>query len=151
MEDFSAAWFRGALAEADTDTARRQLAAAVIALYQCPIEDVLRRYWGRELLMRRIAHIRISRGVREHGACFIRRADDTSCVLSFSRHLFFSGNEKNLVNVVCHEMLHACLPYGEGHGTHFRFFMLKINEALGLGIAVHSGEAAGAAAPRPGR
>lgn len=151
MEALSAARFRGALAAADTDTARRQLAAAIIALYRVPIEGVLHRYWGRELPMRRVAHIRIFRGVREHGACFIRRGDDTSCVLSFSRHLFFSGNEENLVNVVCHEMLHACLPYGEGHGTHFRFFMLKVNEALGLNIAVHSGEAVVAPAARPYR
>ncbi len=91
MEALSAARFRSALAAADTDTARRQLAAAIIALYRVPIEGVLHRYWGRELPMRRVAHIRISRGVREHGACFIRRGDDTSCVLSFSRHLFFSG------------------------------------------------------------
>ena len=92
--------------------------------------------------LRQVERIRLSRGLREFGTCLIRRADDTRCVLAFSRHLFFPGNEENLVNVIGHEMLHACLPYGEGHGTHFRFFLRKLNEALGLSLAVHSAETA---------
>lgn len=135
-----AADFRAALAEAETDAARRALAAAVIAAYRPPLEAVLQHYAGRPLPLRQVADIRLSRGLREFGACRIRRADDSRCVLAFSRHLFFPGNEENLVNVVCHEMLHACLPYGEGHGTHFRFFLRKLNEALGLSLAVHSAQ-----------
>lgn len=135
-----AADFRGALAGAETDEARRTLVADVIAAYRPPMEAVLQHYAGRPLPLRQVADIRLSRGLREFGACRIRRTADTRCVLAFSRHLFFSGNEENLVNVVCHEMLHACLPYGEGHGTHFRFFLRKLNEALGLSLAVHSAE-----------
>ncbi|MGP1470672.1 MAG: SprT-like domain-containing protein [Schwartzia sp. (in: firmicutes)] len=115
-------------------------AADIIAAYRPYFEAVLAHYAGRALPLREVERIRLSRGLRELGTCRIRRADDAHCVLSFSRHLFFPGNEENLVSVVCHEMLHACLPYGEGHGTHFRFFMRKLNEALGLSIAVHSAE-----------
>ena len=135
-----AADFRAALAEAETDAARQNLAADIIAAYRPHIEAVLAHYAGRALPLREVERIRLSRGLRELGACRIRRADDGRCVLAFSRHLFFPGNEENLVSVVCHEMLHACLPYGEGHGTHFRFFMRKLNEALGLSLAVHSAE-----------
>lgn len=135
-----AADFRAALAGAETDAVRRTLAADVIAAYRPYVEMVLRHYAGRPLPLRQVERIRLSRGLREFGACLIRRADDARCVLTFSRHLFFPGNEENLVNVVCHEMLHACLPYGEGHGTHFRFFLRKLNEALGLSLAVHSAQ-----------
>lgn len=138
----TAADFRAALAGAETDAARRMLAADIIAAYRSPMEAVLRHYAGRPLPLRQVERIRLSRGLREFGTCLIRRADDTRCVLAFSRHLFFPGNEENLVNVIGHEMLHACLPYGEGHGTHFRFFLRKLNEALGLSLAVHSAETA---------
>ena len=135
-----AADFRDALIEAETEGAQRALAAAIIAVYRPVMEAILQHYAGRAFSMRRVERIRLSRGLREFGACLIRRAEDARCVLTFSRHLFFPGNEENLVNVICHEMLHACLPYGEGHGTHFRFFMRKLNEALGLSLAVHSAE-----------
>lgn len=135
-----AADFRAALLAAETDRARRALAVAIIAAYRPAMEAILAHYAGRPLPLRQVERIRLSRALREFGTCLIRRADDACCMLAFSRHLFFPGNEENLVNVVCHEMLHACLPYGEGHGTHFRFFMRKLNEALGLSLAVHSAE-----------
>lgn len=130
--------FGAALAEAVDDAARRQLVREILKAYQPPLENILTQYMGVPVTMRRVESIRISHAVRTYGVCYLSRRDDSCCRMAFSRHLFFAGNEKNLVDVICHEMLHAALPYHEGHGQYFLFFMEKINFHLGLGIALHS-------------
>ena len=88
--------------------------------------------------LRRVVSVRITRGVREYGSCNIPKANDAECRLAFSGHLFFAGNAAALVDVVAHELLHACLPPREGHGEVFHRGMALLNEALGLHIEVYS-------------
>ena len=88
--------------------------------------------------LRRVASVRITRGVREYGSCNIPRGDDGMCRLAFSGHLFFPGNAAALLDVIAHELLHACLPAREGHGGLFHRGMTVLNERLGLHIQVHS-------------
>lgn len=97
-------------------------------------------YAKKRISMRRPERIHISSGVRVYGTCRMERGKNDVCSMTFSRHLFFDGNVERLRNVVCHEMLHACLPYREGHGQKFHFFMEKLNEAFHINIAVHSPE-----------
>ena len=93
---------------------------------------------GLSARLRRVVSVRITRGVREYGSCNIPRADDGICRLAFSGHLFFPGNAAVLLDVVAHELLHACLPPGEGHGGMFHRGMAALNERLGLHIQVYS-------------
>ena len=92
--------------------------------------------------LRRVVSVRITRGVREYGACNIPRGDDGTCRLSFSGHLFFPGNAAVLLDVIAHELLHACLSSREGHGELFHKGMAALNEALGFHIQVHSDKSA---------
>lgn len=93
---------------------------------------------GLSARLRRVVSVRITRGVREYGSCNIPRANETECRLAFSGHLFFAGNAAALIDVVAHELLHACLPSREGHGEKFHRGMALLNEALGLHIEVYS-------------
>ena len=88
--------------------------------------------------LRRVRTVRITRGVREYGSCNIPRANDAECRLAFSGRLFFEGNAAALIDVVAHELLHACLPAREGHGDLFHRGMALLNDAMGLHIAVYS-------------
>ena len=128
------------LAEADGDYRRRRLVLLIIEFYKAPMEALLSEHTPKPVSMRHPARVHISSGVRQYGSCRMERGKKDICFLTFSRHLFFEGNLDRLRNVVCHEMLHACLPYSEGHGRKFRFFMEKVNEAFGTEIAVHSPE-----------
>lgn len=88
--------------------------------------------------LRKIVSVRITSGVREYGSCNIPRADDSECRLAFSGHLFFAGNAAALIDVIAHELLHACLPPREGHGEIFHRGMALLNKKLGLHIEVYS-------------
>ena len=116
---------------------KRLLARDLIAVFGPVIEKLLRKA-GLSARLRKITAVRITRGVREYGSCNIPRANDTECRLAFSGHLFFEGNAEALVDVVAHELLHACLPTREGHGGDFHRGMALLNEKLGLHIRVYS-------------
>ena len=116
---------------------KRLLARDLIGALGPVIEKVLRGA-GLNACLRKILSVRITRGVREYGSCNIPRANDAECRLAFSGHLFFAGNAAALVDVVAHELLHACLPPREGHGEVFHRGMALLNEALGLHIEVYS-------------
>ena len=92
--------------------------------------------------LRRVRTVRITRGVREYGSCNIPRANDGECRLAFSGRLFFAGNAPALLDVVAHELLHACLPSREGHGAFFHRGMAILNDAMGFHIAVYSDKTA---------
>ena len=116
---------------------KRLLARDLIGALGPVIEKVLCGA-GLTACLRKILSVRITRGVREYGSCNIPRADDGICRLAFSGHLFFPGNAAVLLDVVAHELLHACLPRGEGHGGMFHRGMAALNERLGLHIQVYS-------------
>ncbi len=116
---------------------KRLLARDLIGALGPVIEKVLRGA-GLNACLRKILSVRITRGVREYGSCNIPKANDAECRLAFSGHLFFAGNAAALVDVVAHELLHACLPPREGHGEVFHRGMALLNEALGLHIEVYS-------------
>ena len=116
---------------------KRLLARDLVSALGSVIEKILRKA-GLSARLRHIVSVRITRGVREYGSCNIPRADDGICRLAFSGHLFFSGNAAVLLDVVAHELLHACLPPGEGHGGMFHRGMAALNERLGLHIQVYS-------------
>ena len=97
---------------------------------------------GMDARLRRVETLRITRGVREYGACNIPRANDRVCRLSFSGHLFFPGNSAALIDVIVHEILHAVLPAKEGHGALFHRGMALLNSAWGLNIRVYSEKSA---------
>ena len=80
--------------------------------------------------------------MREYGSCNIPRDNDAECRLAFSGHLFFAGNAVALIDVVAHELLHACLPVREGHGENFHRGMALLNDAFGLHIEVYSEKSA---------
>ena len=119
----------------------RLLARDLIAVLAPAMERVLQDA-GFRVFSRRVRAVRITRGVREHGSCSVSRSNNAECRLAFSGHLFFAGNAAVLINIVAHELLHACLAAREGHGAFFRQGMARINEALGLHIEVHSGKTA---------
>ena len=116
---------------------KRLLARDLIGALGSVIEKILRKA-GLSARLRQIVSVRITRGVREYGSCNIPRANETECRLAFSGHLFFAGNAAALIDVVAHELLHACLPSREGHGEKFHRGMALLNEALGLHIEVYS-------------
>lgn len=103
-----------------------------------PVMEKILRGAGLPARLRKIVSVRITRGVREYGSCNIPRAKDAECRLAFSGHLFFEGNAAALIDVVAHELLHACLPPQEGHGENFHRGMALLNEKLGLHIQVYS-------------
>lgn len=115
----------------------RLLARELVAVLGPAIEETLVAA-GLPARLRDITAVRITRGVREHGSCAIPRDRDGACRLAFSGHLFFVGNAAALVDVIAHELLHACLPPREGHGALFHRGMALLNNALGLHIEVHS-------------
>ena len=115
----------------------RLLARDLIAVLAPAMERVLQDA-GLPVFSRRVRTVRITRGVREYGSCNIPRANDAECRLAFSGHPFFAGNAAVLIDIVAHELLHACLAAREGHGAIFRRGMTRLNEALGLHIEVHS-------------
>ena len=94
---------------------KRLLARDLIAVFGPVIERLLRKA-GLSTCFRKITAVRITRGVREYGSCNIPRANDAECRIAFSGHLFFRGNADALLDVITHELLHACLPSREGHG-----------------------------------
>ena len=116
---------------------KRLLARDLIAVFGPVIEKLLRKA-GLSARHRKITAVRITRGVREYGSCNIPRANDTECWLAFSGHLFFRGNAAALLDVIAHELLHACLPSREGLGEKFHRGMTLLNETLGLHIEVYS-------------
>ncbi|MBO6210308.1 MAG: SprT-like domain-containing protein, partial [Schwartzia sp.] len=116
---------------------KRLLARDLVSALGSVIEKILRKA-GLSARLRQIVSVRITRGVREYGSCNIPRANETECRLAFSGHLFFAGNAAALIDVVAHELLHACLPSREGHGEKFHRGMALLNEALGLHIEVYS-------------
>ena len=116
---------------------KRLLARDLIGALGPRIEKVLCEA-GLPARLRKIASVRITRGVREYGSCNIPRVNDAECRLAFSGHLFFAGNAAALIDVIAHELLHACLPSREGHGEIFHRSMTLLNEALGLHIEVCS-------------
>ena len=116
---------------------KRLLARDLIAVFGPVIEKLLRKA-GLSARHRKITAVRITRGVREYGSCNIPRANDTECRLAFSGHLFFRGNAAALLDVIAHELLHACLPSREGLGEKFHRGMTLLNETLGLHIEVYS-------------
>ena len=120
---------------------KRLLARDLIAVFGPVIEKLLRKA-GLSARLRKITAVRITRGVREYGSCNIPRANDTECRLAFSGHLFFRGNAAALLDVIAHELLHACLPSREGHGEKFHRGMTLLNETLGLHIEVYSEQTA---------
>ncbi len=141
--DMSAFWaeIRPALDRGTEDDAARQAVLdIVLGAFTAPMESLLSQTLCRPIALRRLEACRFSRGVRRFGTCTIRRPDDGTWRLAVSRNLFFPGNERSLVDVVCHEMLHACLPPREGHGPLFHQAMDAMNRAYGLNIAVHSAE-----------
>ena len=93
---------------------------------------------GIDARLRRVVSVRITRGVREYGSCNIPRGEDGTCRLAFSGLLFFPGNAAALLDVIAHELLHACLPPREGHGGLFHRGMEALNGALGLRVQVYS-------------
>ena len=111
---------------------------SVILKYEKPMENIINQNTTRHLKMREIEKITLSDGVRTMGTCHIPFDNDKICRLTFSRRLNFYGNDDNLRDVICHEMLHAFLPMREGHGKAFKFLMGKLNEALKIHISVHS-------------
>ncbi|MBR1759691.1 MAG: hypothetical protein IJ741_00750, partial [Schwartzia sp.] len=119
----------------------RLLARDLIGILGPVIEGALRGA-GLPARLRRVRTVRITRGVREHGSCNIPRANDGECRLAFSVHLFFAGNAATLLDVIAHELLHACLPPREGHGRDFHRGMALLNDTLGLHIAVYSEKSA---------
>ncbi len=116
----------------------RLLARDLIAALTPAIESLLTEASRHSVALRRVETVRITRGVREYGSCTISRGDDSSCRLAFSGHLFFAGNAATLIDIVAHELLHACLPAREGHGARFHEAMRIVNRALGLNISVYS-------------
>ncbi|MBR1636137.1 MAG: SprT-like domain-containing protein [Lachnospiraceae bacterium] len=120
---------------------KRLLARDLIGSIGPMLEKILREA-GLPARLRRIVSVRITRGVREYGSCNIPKADDSECRLAFSGHLFFEGNAEALIDVVAHELLHACLPSREGHGVDFHRGMALLNEKLGLHIQVYSEKSA---------
>ena len=120
---------------------KRLLARDLIGVLGPVIEKILREA-GIPARLRRIVSVRITRGVREYGSCNIPKAKDAECRLAFSGHLFFEGNAAALVDVVAHELLHACLSPREGHGGLFHRGMALLNEKLGLHIRVYSEKSA---------
>ena len=116
---------------------KRLLARDIIGALGPVIERILRGA-GLSARLRRIVSVRITRGVREYGSCSIPRANDAECRLAFSGHLFFEGNAAALIDVIAHELLHACLPPREGHGEGFHRGMAILNERLGLRLRVYS-------------
>ena len=116
---------------------KRLLARDLIGALGPAVEKVLCKE-GLTARLRRIVSVRITRGVREYGSCSIPKANDAECRLAFSGHLFFAGNAATLIDVVAHELLHACLPSREGHGSNFHRGMALLNEALGFHIEVYS-------------
>ena len=116
---------------------KRLLARDLISVLGPTIEKSLREA-GLSSRLRKITAVRITRGVREYGSCNIPKANDAECRLAFSGHLFFAGNAMKLIDVVAHELLHACLPPGEGHGVLFHRGMVLLNKKMGLHIEVYS-------------
>ena len=116
---------------------KRLLARDLIGALGPVIEKLLREA-GFSASLRKITSVRITRGVREYGSCNIPRADDAECRLAFSGHLFFAGNAAALIDVIAHELLHACFPSREGHGVLFHRGMALLNKKLGLHIEVYS-------------
>lgn len=129
------------LADAAGAWAMRLLARDLIDVLGPAIESVLRGA-GLCARLRRVATVRITRGVREYGSCSIPRDHGGTCRLAFSGHLFFAGNAATLIDIVAHELLHACLPPREGHGEMFHRGMAILNEALKLHIRVFSEKSA---------
>ncbi len=125
------------LADADVAWKMRLLARDLIDALGPAIEKTIL-VAGLPARLRRVRTVRITRGVREYGSCNIPRANDGECKLAFSGHLFFPGNADALIDVVAHELLHACLPPREGHGALFHQGMTLLNDAMGLHIAVYS-------------
>lgn len=125
------------LADADVAWKMRLLARDLIDALGPAIEKTIL-VAGLPARLRRVRTIRITRGVREYGSCNIPRANDGECKLAFSGRLFFPGNADALIDVVAHELLHACLPPREGHGALFHQGMTLLNDAMGLHIAVYS-------------
>ncbi len=120
---------------------KRVLARNLIGVLGPAIESMLQAA-GLPVHLRIVSAVRITRGVREYGSCNIPRANDSECRLAFSGHLFFTGNADALLDVVAHELLHACLPSREGHGTLFHQGMTILNDTLGLHIEVHTEKSA---------
>ena len=116
----------------------RLLARDIISALGPAVESVLSVAAGKHVTMRRVKTVRITRCVREYGACTIARGNDGACCLAFSGHLFFAGNASNLIDVIAHELLHACFPNREKHGANFHAGMDLLNHALGLHITVYS-------------
>ncbi len=116
---------------------KRLLARDLVGILGPAIENLLREAGG-SVRLRKITSVRITRGVREYGSCNIPVANDAECRLAFSGHLFFPGNAAALIDVIAHELLHACLPTREGHGVIFHRGMALLNDALGLHIEVYS-------------
>ncbi len=125
------------LADASGIWKKRLLARDLIEVLGPAVEQALRD-GGLAPRLRRAASVRITRGVREYGSCNISRGNEAECRLAFSGHLFFPGNAGPLIDVIAHELLHACLPVREGHGPIFHRGMALLNEALGLHIRVYS-------------
>ncbi len=140
--DMTAFWaeLSPALDRAQDDADRQAVIALILRAFTAPMESLLSQTLCRPIALRRVETCRLTRGVRQYGTCTLRRRDDGTCRLAISRNLFFPGNERNLVDVVCHEMLHACLPAREGHGPLFHEAMNALNRTYGLGIAIHSSE-----------
>ena len=95
------------LADADVAWKMRLLARDLIDALGPAIEKTIL-VAGLPARLRRVRTVRITRGVREYGSCNIPRANDGECKLAFSGHLFFPGNADALIDVVAHELLHAC-------------------------------------------
>ena len=125
------------LSEASGVWKMRLLARDLIGAIGPAVESALRGA-GIRARLRCVVSVRITRGVREYGSCNIPRGDDDKCRLAFSGHLFFPGNAAVLLDVIAHELLHACLPSREGHGELFHRGMEALNGMLGVHIQVYS-------------
>ena len=145
---FSPSWREALLAATETrlEDAKsvwqmRLLARDLIGAMGPAVERALHNV-GIHARLRRAVSVRITRGVREYGSCKIPRHEEETCRLAFSGHLFFPGNAIALLDVVAHELLHACLPSMEGHGALFHRGMEALNKATGLGVRVYSEKSA---------
>ena len=81
----------------------------------------------------------VSRAASANTVPAISPAERTGRVGSLSAGcFFFPGNAAALLDVIAHELLHACLPPREGHGGLFHRGMEALNGALGLRVQVYS-------------
>lgn len=85
------------------------------------------------IVERDIMFERITRAYKTYGTCKLH-SNNKRAEIKITKHILLPGNGMAIINVIGHEVLHALLPFKEGHGSLFKMGMKLINEKLGTHI-----------------